>query len=150
MRRSIGFLLLAFVTMVAAGCKSSPPLLQGSITVDPTTNPDQNGRPSPIVVRVYELRSLDAFNGADFFSLFEKEHETLAADLLGREEYQLRPTETRPYRKLLQPDTKFIAVAAAFRDLENSRWRQAVPLPAKGNATVTIGIEARAVTVAVK
>ena len=145
--------LLAVACMVlTAGCASSPspPLLQGSIKADPATNPDVRGRPSPVVVRVYELKSLGAFNSADFFSLFEKETETLGGEMVGREEYDLQPAETKPYKRQLQPDTKFIGVVAAFRDLENSNWRQAAPIPAKRDVTLTVGIEARAVTVAVK
>ncbi len=148
--RSVRLLLLACSIALTGACGSSPPLLEGAIKADPATNPDLRGRPSPIVVRVYELKSLAAFSSADFFSLFEKEAETLGSDLVGREEYDLRPAETRPYRRQLQPDTKFIGVVAAFRDLENSRWRQAAPVPAKRGVTLTIGIEARAVTVAVK
>jgi type VI secretion system protein VasD len=102
------------------------------------------------VVRVYELKALGKFNSADFFSLYDKESETLGPELVGREEFDLRPDETRPYKRQLQPDTKFIGVVAAFRDLDNARWRQAVPVPAKSQVAVTIGIEARAVTVAVK
>jgi type VI secretion system protein VasD len=143
-------MLLSAIAILIMGCGSTPPLVSGTIHVDPTTNPDVRGRPSPIVVRVYELRSVAAFNSADFFSLFEKEQETLSGDLVGREEYLLQPSENRPYRRQLQPDTKFIGVAAAFRDLENSRWRNAAPVPAKGKADVTIGVQARAVTVAVK
>jgi type VI secretion system protein VasD len=150
MQRAVGLLFLAWCIGLAGGCGSSPPLLQGSIKVDPTTNPDLRGRPSPIVVRVYELKSVAAFNSADFFSLFEKESETLGGEMVGREEYDLQPAETRPYRRQLQPDTKFIGVVAAFRDLENSRWRQAAPVPAKREVTLTVGIEARAVTMAVK
>ena len=135
MRRSIGFLLLAFVTMVAAGCKSSPPLLQGSITVDPTTNPDQNGRPS--VARPAPGRYLFPV------ARCETDCDPGTRRQLGRMGHSDWQGEV-PHRG------QAVAVAAAFRDLENSRWRQAVPLPAKGNATVTIGIEARAVTVAVK
>jgi type VI secretion system protein VasD len=99
---------------------------------------------------VYELKSVAAFNNADFFSLFEKESETLGGDLVGREEYDLTPDETRPYRRQLQPDTKFIGVVAAFQDLEKSRWRQTAPVPAKRGITLTVGIEARAVTVILK
>ena len=150
MRWSVGLLSLALSVALTGGCGSSPPLLQGAIKVDPTTNPDLRGRPSPIVVRVYELKSLAAFSSADFFSLFEKESETLGGDLVGREEYDLRPAESRPYQRQLQPDTKFIGVVAAFRDLENSRWRQAVAVPAKRSLTVTIGVGSQAVTVAVK
>lgn len=153
MRRSIHLLTVACSIGLTVGCglfSSRPPLLQGSIKAAPTTNPDLRGRPSPIVVRVYELKSTAAFNSADFFALFEKESETLGTDLVGREEYDLRPADTRPYRRQLQPETKFIGVVAAFRDLEKSRWRQAAPVPAKRGVTLTIGIETQAVTLAVK
>ena len=148
MRRSIRLLPLACSLALVVGCGSAP-LLQGTIKVDPTTNPDLRGRPSPIVVRVYELKSLAAFNSADFFSIFEKEQETLGSELVGREEYELQPGETRPYRRQLQPDTKFLGVVAAFRDLEHSRWRSAVPVPARRRGAFSLGIQARAVMVTV-
>src|SRR5215471_15660807 len=136
---------LMTVSLLQACGSASPPLLEGSIKVDQGANPNPNGRASPIVVRVYELRSSAAFSGADFFSLFDNESATLAGDLVGREEYDLSPAETQPYRRQLQPDTKFIGVVAAFRDLENSRWRQVVPVPDEPKSPIAIGIEARAV-----
>jgi type VI secretion system protein VasD len=137
--------------MLVAGCGAArPPLLRGTIKTDLVTNPDLRGRPSPVVVRVYELKSVTAFNSADFFSLFEKEQEALGGELIGREEFQLRPGETRPYQRQLQPDTKFIGVVAAFRDLENSRWRHTASVPAKREPAVTIGVEGTAVSVAIQ
>jgi type VI secretion system protein VasD len=133
-----------------ASCASRPPMMEGAMTATPAANPDVQGRASPIVIRVYELRSPGAFSSADFFSIFDKEAETLSADLVGREEFSLRPAESRPYKRQLQADTKFIGVAAAFRDLENARWRQVAPVPAKRGVTLAIGIEARAVTLSVK
>ena len=65
MRRSICLLPLVCGIAFTVGCGSSAPLLRGSITAEPTTNPDLRGRPSPVVVRVYELKSLAAFNTAD-------------------------------------------------------------------------------------
>src|SRR5262245_56421700 len=152
MRRAGRLMFLAWgIAIALAGCGAArPPLLQGAIKADPATNPDPNGRPSPVVVRVYEVKALGAFNSADFFSLFERESETLGPELVGREEYDLRPGESRPYRRQLQPDTKFIGVVAAFRDLEHSSWRQAVAVPAKRSVRVTIAVDARTVTVAVK
>jgi len=58
----------------------TPTLVQGSIKAAPTTNTDPRGRPSPIVVRVYELKSISAFNNADFFSRFDKDSETRRHD----------------------------------------------------------------------
>jgi type VI secretion system protein VasD len=141
---------MAMSIVVIGACATAPPLLQGTIKAAPSTNPDARGRPSPIVLRVYELRALGAFNNADFFSLFDKEAETLGAELVGREEYTVEPSETRPYQRQLQPDTKFIGVAAAFRDLENSRWRQSAAVPANREVTLTVGIDTQAVTMTVK
>jgi type VI secretion system protein VasD len=150
MRRGRCLVLLACSLALVAGCASSPPLLEGAIKAAASVNPDGQGRPSPILLRVYELRSLAAFNSADFFSLFDKEAETLGAELVGREEYSLQPAETKPYKRQLQPDTKFIAVAAAFRDLDNAKWRQAAPVPASREISITVGIDAKSVSVAVK
>jgi type VI secretion system protein VasD len=150
MYRGIRILLMAMSIVVIGACATAPPLLQGTIKAAPSTNPDARGRPSPIVLRVYELRALGAFNNADFFSLFDKEAETLGAELVGREEYTVEPSETRPYQRQLQPDTKFIGVAAAFRDLENSRWRQSAAVPANREVTLTVGIDTQAVTMTVK
>jgi type VI secretion system protein VasD len=153
------------VTMALGACAagivacSSPPkppppkpplLLAIHIVAGAQLNPDARMRPSPVVVRVYELKSLAAFNGADFFALYEKEQETLGADLIGREEYHLRPGETRPYQRQLQPDTKFIGVVAAFRDIETARWRQTAVVPAKRRPTLTVGVQAQAVTVVIQ
>jgi len=140
---------LLIVSLLDACGSSSPPLLQGTIKVDQGANPNPNGRASPIIVRIYELRSPAVFSGADFFSLFDNESQTLAGDLVGREEYALSPAETEPYRRQLQPDTKFIGVVAAFRDLEHSRWRQVVPVPDERKSPIAIGIEERAVTLTV-
>jgi type VI secretion system protein VasD len=142
---------LACALALAVGCGGGPPLLKGSIKAEPSVNPDRGGRPSPIVVRVYELKGIAAFNNADFFALFEKEQESLSGELVGREEYQMQPGETRQYSRQLQPDTKFIGVVGAFRDLDQSRWRQTTPVPTKKkSATIAIGIQSRAVTLAVK
>src|SRR5215468_10916550 len=140
---------LLTVSLLDACGSGSPPLLQGTIKADQAANPNLKGEGSPIIVRVYELRSPTAFSSADFFSLFDNESATLAGDLVGREEYDLSPAETQPYRRQLQPDTKFIGVVAAFRDLENSRWRQVVPVPDEPKSPIAIGIEARAVTLTV-
>jgi len=142
---------LAGLAAVAAACGSAtPPLLRGSIAAAAGVNPDLHGRPSPVVVRVFELKSIAAFNSVDFFTLYDKEQEALGGDLVGREEYSLRPGETKAYQRQLQPDTKFIGVLAAFRDLETSRWRQAAAVPAKRSPKLTVGVLAQSVTVDIK
>jgi type VI secretion system protein VasD len=146
----VGLIALVVLAAGCAGKTPPPPMLRGSIKVDARANPDSNGRPSPVVIRVYELKSLAAFNNADFFALFERESEALGGDLVGREEFQLDPGETRPYQRQLQPDTKFIGVVAGFRDIEHARWRESAPVPPKRTVNIVLGLEPTAVSVALK
>jgi type VI secretion system protein VasD len=111
-------------------------------------NPDPGGRPSPVVVRVYQLRSPGAFQNADFFPLYDNEIATLGQNLITpAEEFQLQPDESREYKTELDLATKYLGVIAAFRDLENARWRAFVKLPDKKKVRLKIKLESLAVSV---
>lgn len=123
--------------------KPKPPaLLSIRIAASALLNPDARARPSPVVLRLYELKSPAQFEAADFVSLFDKDQATLGADVVAREELVLRPTETKSITKPLDPDTRFVAVMAAFRELERARWRSWVPIVADRNNAVTIDLDA--------
>ena len=99
-RGRLGFLLAA---CALAACKSAPPpepkpvpvTVKLSIAVSPDVNPDSQKRPSPIVVRVYQLKDDAAFKAADFFALYDKEQATLAASLVSRERIRTQAGRTR-------------------------------------------------------
>lgn len=117
------------MALLLAACGTPPPkpvvtTLQMSVVTAADTNPDARKRPSPVVVRIYALKSSAAFDSADFFSLFDKDTATLGADLVQKEEFLMTPGQqkTVPFAKL-EPEVKVIAVMAAFRDLERARWR---------------------------
>jgi type VI secretion system protein VasD len=131
-------LLLAAVTL--AGCGKSPivlarpkpatsPLL---ISASADTNPDANGRPSPVVVRVYQLKTDDAFVNAEFFPLFDDDMKVLGPALISRDEYVLAPAEHRMVEVAVADDAKFLGAVAAFRDIRNAEWRVLVPVTRKG------------------
>ena len=121
------FALITFTIVLIgmAGCAGTPKpaLVEAQFDVQASVNPDSRGRPSPVVVRLYELKSLAAFNGADFFSIYERDKETLGSELLAREEFLFRPGEKRQLERKLQPETTYVGVIAAFRDLEHAQWR---------------------------
>jgi len=128
-----GGLLLAGLALLA-GCGSSPPKPQPikmNIVVSADANPDAQNRPSPIVVRVYQLKDDAAFKDADFFALYDKEQATLAAALVSREEFELAPGEHRSVDYKLSPDAHFVGVTAAFRDIRNASWRAEMGAPDK-------------------
>lgn len=108
-----------------------------TITGDAAMNADAQGAASPVLLRVYLLKGTTAFQGADFFSLFERDQATLGGDLLTREEMHLRPGQSLSFSRALTADARAIAVFAAFRDLERSRWRAFEALPPPPQATTS-------------
>jgi type VI secretion system protein VasD len=151
-RRLPGLLLVSTLLILLSGCASAPPPPKPTIittTIDATAgvNPDAKGRASPIVVRLFELKSIAAFNTADFFSLWDRERETLSAEMIGRDEFQLRPGEQKMLERTLQPDTRYIAVIAAFRDLERANWRGTVSVVLNQKQPIGIRLDARSVSI---
>jgi type VI secretion system protein VasD len=132
-----------------AGCASAPkpPQINATVVANANTNPDARNRPSPVVVRVYELKAPAAFESADFFSLFEKDQATLAADMLAKDEFVLQPGQSRTIERPGKVETRYVAVMAGFRELERSVWRGVVPVtPGKKN-TIRITLDDKKLTV---
>lgn len=143
---------LAIAGLLAlAGCASAPKpaSVTGAIEAAPQLNPSVNQRPSPLMLRVYELKSPALFNAADFMALYQSDQATLAADMVAREEFILQPGEKRAYAKTFGPDTRFIGVIGAYRNLERATWRAVVPVQ-PGAQTLTIKAGELAVTAVVQ
>jgi type VI secretion system protein VasD len=94
-----------------------------SIEAAPGVNPDDSLRPSPIKVRIYELKDASSFSDADYFSLDSSDKIALAADMLAKDEFILRPGESRSIERKSNTQTTAIGVLAGYRDLPNSTWR---------------------------
>ncbi|BDT68005.1 hypothetical protein os1_21860 [Comamonadaceae bacterium OS-1] len=86
-------------------------------------NPDASLRPSPIKVRVYELKDAAGFRDADYFTLDTSDKTALAADMLAKDEFILRPGESKTIERKSNAQTTAIGVLAGYRDLPNSIWR---------------------------
>jgi type VI secretion system protein VasD len=132
--------LLASLALAVSGCKHAPPPpkipLAARITISAAAdaNPDPTGRASPVVIRIYRLRSGDAFNGASMEPLYFKDREVLAADLVARDEWELRPGESRDVQWDLTADVHVIGVMAALRDYHSVPWRISVTVPSAGQS----------------
>ena len=134
---SLGSYLLVCVgiTALLAACKAAPPVVAPpqpvtvQLSADADVNPDVAGRPSPLVARVYQLRQDSIFMNADFFALYDHDKETLAADLVSREELVFKPGESRTLELKFDPQVRLLAVLAGYRDLRNAQWRALYVLP---------------------
>jgi type VI secretion system protein VasD len=139
---SLGLYIYVFVVIVLAalaGCsgatrKELPVPIQFSLRATPNANPSVSGRPSPVVVSIYELRNSAGFLAADFMSLIRDDRAALGEDRLARQEYVLQPGETRLVRRRSDLSTRFIGVVAGYRDMEGSVWRAIAAIPAPNQA----------------
>jgi type VI secretion system protein VasD len=130
---------ICLVALAAAGCRSKPPKpppppppAKAAIVAAPDVNPDSAGRPSPIVVRLYQLKEEGAFNNASYFALSDKEEATLGPSLSSREEYELKPGETRELILSIPPEVRRLGAIAGYRNLNNARWKALSPAPESG------------------
>jgi len=138
--RPILVLVLA-VTLPACSLFSSdskrevPVKLNITIQAVADLNPDAKSRPSPMIVRVYELRSDATFSQADFFSLQNNDRATLSEDLLARDEFIVRPGDRRiTISRTAHTQTGAIGVLAAYRNLPHSTWRTSFRFPPRTDA----------------
>ncbi len=138
------------IIVVLVGCASGPPALRinGSIEASPELNPDSRGRASPVVVRVYRLRSPGSFQRADFFALYHNEMSSIGQSLISLDEFEIQPGEKRDYNMEVDVETKYLGVIAAFRDLGNARWRDLIKLSGEKKVSVTINLESLGVSMA--
>jgi type VI secretion system protein VasD len=147
----ISFVLLL---VLLSACSSAPEkpevpltIIDATITVSGQVNPDVNSRESPVVIRIFELKSIGAFNESDFYDLFENHSSALGGDLLGSEKFHLNPGDVHTLKHNASPETKFIAVIAAYRNINQAIWRDSVAITA--NKTTQIMVVANKLTVSV-
>lgn len=139
------------VVMGLVGCalifEEDPPWIEARFKASSDLNPDPQGRPSPLVLRLYELKSTTAFENTDFFSLYEDDASVLGEDMVAKDEFQFEPGETRELARELQPGTRYIGLLAAYRKLGSARWRAIVETPKDQTTEMTIRLEALGIKV---
>ncbi len=132
-RITVASMLVALGLLV--GCSSLSPFssltkLDLTLTASDEVNPDLHGRPSPVVVRLLELRHPVAFENADFFSLYARAEQTLPKDWVSSEELEMRPGDRLAFKLSVEPQSRYVGVLAAYRDLPQVQWRLVLPVTA--------------------
>lgn len=88
-------------------------------------NPDDAGRSSPVVMRIYQLSDPNSFNGAPYQSLVDNDTATLGDSLIEYKEVVLKPDTAISLDIPFNTKANYIGIAALYRDpnLENNSWR---------------------------
>lgn len=150
--RIFGAAILAVAVGLAAGCggeQDETTVMNAYIAASTKVNPDFDGRPSPIVVRIYELKSRNLFDTADFYDMYSDEKAILGDEFLRRTEHQIRPGDVLPVDIELREDTRYIGVLAAYRDVNEAKWRDSVAVAAEKKFRLSINLERLTMTATV-
>lgn len=129
-------LSVALLMLAGGAALADPSAALGATTVEltivggPALNPNSQGRPSPVVVRVFDLAAAPAFESADYSALFETPGDALKSAIATQEEFILRPGDIEERNRTLQPRVTMLGVAAAFRDLDHAVWHLTIPVKA--------------------
>lgn len=93
-----------------------------SVDSDAMVNPDVDGDPLSVVVRIYQLSEQAPFATASPRQLWSDGRSVLGDSLVSQREITLLPDQQKVDVASLDPKTQFVGVAAFFRNTVDDRW----------------------------
>lgn len=148
MLKYLGVLL---VMLSLTACGTSQPKANMALQSVSYLNPDANGRASPVVVTIYELASESNFKNAKYIDLANNPGDALGNYLLDKRTIEVRPGQKITVTEPLSPNTKYLGITAAFRNIATADWKTMVALPeGKSKVDLSIILESQRIMVKVK
>jgi type VI secretion system protein VasD len=96
---------------------------------DADINPDDKKRPSPLFLRLYELKSTKQFARANFIDLYERDSEVLGADMVAKQTLKrLKPGDERKDSFVLKPETRYVGLVAEFLQYRDAKFKIVIPV----------------------
>ena len=145
----IGLILIATVWLSSCSLFHTEPHANITLTSAQYLNPDINGRPSPVVIIIYQLKNAYNFKQADSTSLMANSGSILQGDLIDKNSIEIRPDSTQSIIQKLDPDTQYLGIVAEYRNSTTESWHKVVQLDSSGGerADITINLESQGFTV---
>lgn len=143
--------MVAILLLAVSGCSSLNSAVGGlfgadtdltiSFKVDSDINPDENRRPSPLFIRMYELKSPKLFKKANFIDIYEQDKDILGEDFVAVQKLRrLKPGEDRENSFVLNKDTQYVALYAEFLKYKNAKYKIIIPVVQHDVIGTTINI----------
>jgi type VI secretion system protein VasD len=143
-----GIVAVAATGVLGVACSTSqaPPAAQPQgctlqvtgITVisSPKINPDDDGSPRPVQLRIYQLKTDTRLLNASFDQIWKDDKATLQDDLVKVDELPVYPDTRTELKFERDPSALFVAAVALFRNPKGRSWWtefELPPPPGKGN-----------------
>lgn len=108
-------------------------------------NPNNWNESSPVAVQLYQLRDNKLFEAGSFGELYNRANDILGNDLIAQQQLILQPGERYRLTQILSPDTQYIGIVAAFRDVSGNDWRTSVATIEESKSMVQIQLTGKRV-----
>ena len=93
-----------------------------------SSNTSGTGQSLSTVVRIYQLKTPQAFEQLDYAQLQTNDMDTLKADLLGSTDLVLRPNANASISEPMSDNAEYVGIVAFFRDDgRDSKWKLVLP-----------------------
>lgn len=137
------FVLGSLMAIAGCGTMKSTPKTSAAMTIQATDtiNPSSTGLSSPVLLRIFTLKTATAFLQHDFGAIFGGNAEALGDDLVGKREYLIQPGATIKYEESLPPDVTVIGIVAGFRSIDTAQWRAQLPVKTNGVNHISVKID---------
>lgn len=139
MTKSYAAAIIVLFSLLVASCDSMNNKVGGVLNLDTdlklevmaeaNVNPDESGTPSPVFVRLYELKGTQLLDKADFLAVYERDKEILGSEFVAKQELKrLAPGDSREERFVLNPETQYVALFAEFFDYKDAQYKVVFPV----------------------
>jgi len=144
------FVLLLFLTLSMSACsmfsssdeEEEPVELKMILQASDNINPSPESKGNPVVINLYQLKSVDAFKSAQVLDLFEKDISILAEDLVKKQTFaSVLPLEKRVDTLAIAQGTKYLAVFVQFSNYSQAKtkaWLEIKELEDIEHVTISI------------
>lgn len=130
---------LLLLAAILTGCQSTvsgdKQAQQLTLNADKKSNPNEKGQPSPVSVRIYELKSTEAFLMSDYFTIIDGSDAELLTQIKKVYESMMKPGEKRDVSLYPAADSVALGIVVAYRDINHAQAIKVWPL--KSNKTRT-------------
>lgn len=128
-KHNLYLIFIGIQCMLMTGCGRSSDMTT-SIIATPHINPDNIQVSKPVVVTIYQLTQPIPFKTLSYSQLTQQYTTALGPNLVDYTTVELRPKETKKQAIKIYRSTKTIGIVAQFHQMNKSKWRSVIGLPA--------------------
>lgn len=140
---------VSFLTACSSNNAPEPIPLTLVLNAGENINPSELSSANPVVIRIYQLSSIDDFKNAQVLDLYQKDTQLLANSLTKKQNLNsVLPKEQRTLPLSIQPGTKYLAVFAQFSNYPQAKSKAWLDVSKIDElASITLSIESLSVNI---